>query len=93
METIDKVKMLHLWPVDAVQQMENILDNKTANEFIICTLMSMIKSDIDVLSFCDCIDRLVDSTDSKQFFATFRDGRYYMSVCIHCSLIKYNQST
>jgi len=83
MKTFDKAKMLHLLPVIpvVVQQLRNY---KTANEYITTASMCCIKSEVDVLSFCDIIDQLVDSRDSKQFIAALRDGKYYI---IHC--IKY----
>lgn len=81
MKTIDKLKMLNICPSDLVQQLRKIMDLKRANEFITSALMTtIIKSDIDVFSFCDCMDQLVDSRDSKQFIATLREGKYYQCV-------------
>ena len=74
MKTIDRVKELNVVSHDALQRLREINDQTTVNEWIMSVLMVYIKSDVDVLIFCDRMDQLVDCTASKLFIDSLKEG-------------------
>ncbi|XP_065885289.1 uncharacterized protein [Dysidea avara] len=73
MKTIDRVKELNVVSHDALQRLREINDQTTVNEWIMSVLMVYIKSDVDVLIFCDRMDQLVDCTASKLFIDSLKE--------------------
>ena len=74
MKTIDKMKQLQGVPYDDLQSLRKAMTPRIANEGILCVLIRQIKSDIDILKFCDCMNQLVDNTASGQSISTLRNG-------------------
>jgi len=93
MTTIDRVKKLNVVSDDALQRLRNISDKTIVNEWIMSVLMVYIKSDVDMLLFCDRMNQLVDSTTSKLFVDSLKEGIHtYMMIIDMKSLyliIKY----
>ncbi|XP_065885277.1 uncharacterized protein [Dysidea avara] len=73
MKTIDKMKQLQGVPYDDLQSLRKAMTPRIANEGILCVLIRQIKSDIDILKFCDCMNQLVDNTASGQSISTLRN--------------------
>ena len=87
MKTIDGIKELNLVSHDAVQHLRNINDRATINGWIMSVLIAYIKTDVDVLTFCDRMEQLVDNTTSKSFIDTLKRGKdmYILNCRSFCS--------
>jgi len=86
MRTIDKMEQLHGVPHDDSRGLKKAMTPRIANEGILCVLIRQIKTDADILKFCDSINQLVDSTTSKQCIDTLRNGTsivLYITFCMY----------
>ena len=84
-KTVDKIKQLIPGvPADYVDHLRTFASNEI-NEVIIGDVMLVIRTDEDVLPFCDVMEELCNETVSKNVIKTLRNGKlkiiYYNVAC------------
>jgi len=76
MKTINKIKQQLRVPNDILNKLTNLPTVDLINERIIGFLITMIKSNIATLQFCDFMEILVDCEHSKGVIEMLRNGKF-----------------
>ena len=74
MKVIDKIREILSTHENTLSRWTMLPTPQLINEAIICSLLTLVKSDDKVLVFCELMSQLVDSPTSKEFIAALKIG-------------------
>lgn len=72
MRTVDKMTQMG---IPSLERLKYAPSQEEANGSIMCVLITMIRTEVDVLPFCENMKALVQSKRSKEFIDNIMKGR------------------